>query len=153
MDPGWVEQLGMTGAAALVQAAGTEVWQLARSAFTRLLGRGDPVRDAVTERRLDALAAEVEQAPPGQRDEVRQRLLPDWRRRLADLVEEDPAVADAVRHLQADLMARLPTPQQQWILHVTASAPGARAQGVMFGNIFNHPATTMGDPAGEDRPR
>ncbi|MCW3819718.1 hypothetical protein ONA91_35305 [Micromonospora sp. DR5-3] len=154
---GWLEQLGMTGAAALVQAAATEVWQLARSGFTRLFGGGDREREAVAERRLDALAAEVEQAPSSQRDQVRQRLLPAWQTRLADLIEEDPAAADALQALRNEVLARLPAPQQQWVQNITASASGATAQGVMFGNIINHPnppAEEAGGPAaGEVSPR
>lgn len=139
MDVGWLAQLGTTGALVLVQAAATDVWQLARTGFARLLGRGDRAREAVAERRLDALAAEVEQALPAQRDEVRRRLLPAWQTRLADLVEEDPAAADALQVLRDELLTRLPTPQQQWVQNITASAVGATAQGVMFGNIINHP--------------
>lgn len=139
MDLGWLMQLGAAGAAVLVQAAATDVWQVARAGFVRLFGRGDRARKAVAERRLDALAAEVEKAPPAQRDEVRQRLLPTWQTRLTDLLEDDPATADALRVLCDQLRARLPAPQQQWVQSITASAPGATAQGVMFGNIINHP--------------
>ncbi|WP_328345482.1 hypothetical protein [Micromonospora sp. NBC_00421] len=140
--------LGMTGAAVLVQAAATDMWQVARSGFTRLLGRGDPHRETATVRRLDALAAEVEQAPPAQRDQVRQRLLPAWQMRLSDLIEEDPARTDALRDLRDELLTRLPTPQQQWIQNITATASGATAQGVMFGSIINHPAPPGTDPIG-----
>ncbi|MFG1954828.1 hypothetical protein [Micromonospora sp. NPDC048830] len=152
MDLGLLAQLGTTGALVLVQAAATDVWQLARAGFTRLLGRGDREREAVAERRLDALAAEVEQALPAQRDEVRRRLLPAWQTRLGDLMEEDPAAADALQVLRDELLARLPAPQQQWVQNITASAPRATAQGAMFGNIINHPnpATDPGDRADGD---
>jgi hypothetical protein len=138
----------MTGAATLVQAAATEAWELARSGFARLLGRGDQEREAIVARRLDALASEVEQSPIEQRDELRQRLLPAWQTRLADLIEENPAAADALRNLRDELLTRLPASQQQWVQNITASAPGATAQGVMFGNIVNHPALPATDPAG-----
>lgn len=151
MDLGWLAQLGATGAAALVQAAATEVWQLARSRFIRLFGRGDKEREAAAQRRLDALAAEVEQTPPAQRDQVRQRLLPVWQARLADLIEEDPAAAEALRSLLDELLALLPRPQYQWVQNVTATASGAgasaNAQGVMFANVMNHPAQANVLPA------
>ncbi|GGM46734.1 hypothetical protein ACFFX1_18840 [Dactylosporangium sucinum] len=139
MDLAWLAQVGMTGAAALVQAVATDGWQLARDGFARLLGRGDPGREGLAGQRLDALAAEVEQAPADQRDEVRRRLLPAWQTRLTDLVEEDPALAEALVALRDEVLERLPAAQQQWVQHITASAPGATAQGVMFGNIINHP--------------
>ncbi|MEU8263212.1 hypothetical protein AB0C02_21595 [Micromonospora sp. NPDC048999] len=145
MDLGGLAQLGMTGAAVLVQAAATDAWQVARSGFVRLFGRGDREREAVAGRRLDALAAEVEQATLAQREEVRQRLLPAWQTRLADLIEDDPATADALQSLRDELLARLPAPQQQWVQNITASAPGATAQGVMFGNIITHPAPATGE--------
>jgi hypothetical protein len=157
VDLGWLAQVGTTGAAVLVQAAATEVWQAARSGFVRLFGHGDGEREAVAERRLDALAAAVEQAPPEQRDQVRQRLLPAWQTRLSDLIEEDPATADALRALRDELLARLPTPRQQWVQNITATASDATAQGVMFGNMINHlspPAAGPGDPtAGEGLPQ
>lgn len=151
----WLLGLATAAAAALVQAAATDTWRVARTGFVRLLGRGDRQREALTERRLDALATSVEQEPAAQRDEVRRRLLPAWQTRLADLIEEDPAVADALRKLRDELLARLPTPQQQWIQNITASASGATAQGAMFGNIINHPgppAADPGDPARSEVP-
>ncbi|MFI7026937.1 hypothetical protein ACIBMZ_29915 [Micromonospora sp. NPDC049900] len=152
MDLGWLAQLGTTGALVLVQAAATDVWQLARAGFTRLLGRGDRKGEAVAERRLDALAAEVEQAPPAERDEVRRRLLSAWQTRLVDLIEEDPSAAEALQVLRDELLARLPAPQQQWVQNITASAPHATAQGVTFGNIINHSnlATDPGNRADGD---
>ncbi|WP_433357930.1 hypothetical protein ACQPYV_12735 [Micromonospora saelicesensis] len=148
MDLGWLAGLGASAAAVLVQAAATDVWQGARSGFARLLGRGDPRRETAAVWRLDALAAEVEQAPPAQRDQVRARLLPAWQTRLSDLVEEDPVTADGVRDLRDELVTRLPTAQQQWIQHITATASGATAQGVMFGSIVNHPTPPEADPSG-----
>jgi hypothetical protein len=141
-DMDWLAQLAASGATTLVGAAATDAWQYGRDGFARLLGRGHQDREAVAERRLQALAAEVERAPVGERAELRQRLLPAWQTRLADLLEEDPAVAELLRGLVDELRERLPSVQQQWVQHVTASADGAVAQGVMFGNIINHPGRT-----------
>ncbi|MEO3927400.1 hypothetical protein ABGB07_26540 [Micromonosporaceae bacterium B7E4] len=78
---------------------------------------------------------------------MRERLLVAWQARLVDLMEEDPTAAEAVRLLSGELQAKLPAARQQWIQNVTAAAPGATAQGVMFGNIVNHPAP--GEPPRE----
>ncbi|MEV4830584.1 hypothetical protein AB0K25_19965 [Micromonospora sp. NPDC049257] len=149
MDFAWLTQLAATGGAALVQSAATDAWHSARLGFTRLLGRGDLKRETVARRRLDALAAEVERALPAHRDEVRCRLLPVWQTRLADLIEEDPAAGAAVRTLRDELLAALPTSQQQWVQqYVNATAAGATAQGVMFGNIINYSASSPAEPSG-----
>ena len=138
MDADWLLQLATSGATTLVGAAATTAWEEARSGFARLFGRGEKKREEIAAVRLDALAAEVEQAESSERDAVRQRLLPVWQTRLADLLEEDPAVTGVLRSLRDELLVRLPKAQQQWVQNITADAVGAIAQGVMFGNIYNY---------------
>lgn len=145
----WLAQLATSGATTLVGAAATDAWQHARDGFARLLGRGREDREAVAERRLQALAAEVERAPLDERAGLRQRLLPAWQTRLADLLEEDPAAAELLRGLVDEVRERLPSVQQQWVQHITATACGAVAQGVMFGKIINHPGQTSSESTGE----
>ena len=138
MDPE-IASILTTAAATLVAAATTDVWQQVRNGFARLLGRGDHGQEMAATRRLDALATAVEQASPDKRAEVRQQLQADWGVRLADLIEDDPAVAYSLRSLVDQVRAQLPAPQQQWVQNITASAAGATAQGVMFGgSIINH---------------
>jgi hypothetical protein len=146
VDITWILQLGSSGAAALVGAAATDAWTTARSAFVRLLGRGNKTSESLAERRLDALAAEVEQAEGAEREAVRKRLLAVWQTRLSDLLEEDPDLATTMKSVRDDLQARLPERQQQWVQNVIASATGATAQGVMFGSIVNHGTTPAADP-------
>ncbi|MEU5554131.1 hypothetical protein ABZ738_30595 [Micromonospora sp. NPDC047793] len=104
--------------------------------------RGDQRREAIVAGRLDALQSEVQAATPDQREQARQRLLPGWQIRLADLLEENPDLAEAIQQLRDELRPQLPVVQQQWVQNVTATAGGATAQGAMFGNIINHPALT-----------
>ncbi|TDB81056.1 hypothetical protein [Micromonospora sp. KC721] len=148
MDTDWLVQLATSGATTLVGAAATDAWQQARLGFARLLGRGDAGRQELVTARLDRLASAVEQADAAERDLVRQQLLPAWQARLADLLEEDPAAAATLSGLRDELQSQLPAVQRQWVQHITASAAGATAQGVMFGNIINQPA-----PPAADRPR
>src|SRR5262245_51291073 len=75
----WITSLAATGGATLVAAAATDAWQQAKAGFARLFGRGDHDREAAVARRLDALAGEVEQAPPARRAELLQRLRDEWR--------------------------------------------------------------------------
>jgi hypothetical protein len=124
MDAAWLAQLAATGAAALVGAVATDAWETARDGFGRLLRRRSAEAEPLTERRLDALAAEVEQAPPEERDAVRRRLIPVWETRLADLIEEEPALADDLAGLSEQVHARLPVSAQQWVQHITAHQGG-----------------------------
>jgi hypothetical protein len=137
-----IEALAMSGAATLVGAMATDAWQAARSAIARLFGHGDKRRQEVAETRLDHAAAEVENADAAQRDQVRERLMGSWQTRLADLLEENPQEETELRLLIDRLRRQLPPSQQAWVQNVSASAPGAVAQGVMGGNIINYPSGT-----------
>ncbi len=139
MDLDWLDQLAMSGATTLVGAAATEAWHQARAGFVRLFG-GDPKRDIRIGRRLDELGRDVEQADVDKRDSVRQRSAAAWQTRLADLLEDDPGSAEALRMWQQQIEDLLPPAQQQWVQNIVATAPGAVAQGVMFGAIYNRPA-------------
>ncbi|MFG1954432.1 hypothetical protein [Micromonospora sp. NPDC048830] len=137
MDPTNRQQLATTAASVLVSAPATAVWPDARGGFVRLLGTGDRDREMVAGR-LDRLAAEIEQAPPAERETVRWRSLPGWQARLLDFLEANEAAASPLGKLRDEIRSRLPTPQQQWVQNITASASGATAQGAMFGNVINH---------------
>lgn len=132
-------QLATEGATVLVSAVATDAWQYARDGFTRLLGRGRPDHEEAVGRQLEALATAVERAGDDRRPVVRQQLLPAWQVRVGDLLDQDETAGPALRDLVAELRRRLPPAQQQWVQHITASASGAVAQGVMFGDIVNHP--------------
>ncbi|MEU8819268.1 hypothetical protein [Actinoplanes sp. NPDC048796] len=134
----WILPLAEAGGTAVAAAAGTEAWKMAREGIGRLFGRDDAKRAALTQRRLDESAAEVERASVAERDTVRSRQRVIWQTRLADLIEEEPAVADELRTLITQLGERLPAEQNLWVMHVTAGAPNSTAQGVQGGNIINH---------------
>ena len=139
MDPEILSLLN-TGAATLVAAAATDAWQQARKGFARLLGRGDQGRERATERRLDALAAAVQQASPEGRAEVCRQLQAAWQVRLGDLIEDDPNIAPSLQDLIERVRTELPIRQQAWVQNVTASGQGS-AYGVMGhgGSIHIHP--------------
>jgi hypothetical protein len=134
-----VAELAMTGAATVVGAMATDAWQAARTKVAGLLGRGDDSRRELAETRLERAAAEVEIAEPDRREEVRERIAAAWQVRLVDLLEEHPEAEAELRRVIEDLSSRLPPAQQSWVQHITASGQGSVAQGVMFGNIINHP--------------
>ncbi len=131
---------GQTVAAAAI----TDMWESVRGRFARLLGRGDARKTQVadgwlaqTREQLDAAApgAEVEQAKQAQAER--------WAGRFADLLDEEPGVADKLRTLVEEVAAQLPAGAVSAAdhslaagrdLHITASG-GGLAAGVVHGNV------------------
>ncbi|MFI2355707.1 hypothetical protein ACH5AG_13610 [Streptomyces anulatus] len=75
--------LAAAGGAAVVSAAGTELWETFRSQVARLLGRGNDATEQITLERLDRTAAELE---PAAADDSSA-----WASRFSDALEEaDP---------------------------------------------------------------
>ncbi|HMH91434.1 MAG TPA: hypothetical protein VK586_10170 [Streptosporangiaceae bacterium] len=68
---------------------------------------------------------------------VRLRLEGVWEGRLRDLLAEDPAAARELRGVLAEIR-RHSSPGVQMVQNISSSAPGATAQGAMFGNVINH---------------
>ena len=73
-----------------------------------LLGRGDPERERLAGQRLDQARDQLVAAPGQQVEQVRADLVAVWRTRLADLLEEDPAVAGDLQALVDQVQAELP---------------------------------------------
>ena len=89
----------------VVAAATTDAWEAARRGFARLLGRGDPERTKVAERRLAETREQLTGAagrgsgagPRGAGGAVGGR--------LADLLEEDPGAEADLRALVQEIQA------------------------------------------------
>jgi hypothetical protein len=92
----------------VVAAATTDAWEAARNGFARLLGRGDPDRTAVTERRLAETREQVVEATGTDLEQTRAALEAQWVTRLADLLEDDPGVEADLRMLVQQIQAQLP---------------------------------------------
>jgi hypothetical protein len=104
----------------------------------KLFARGGERRAELVRDHLDRDAAAIEAASPGERDEVRAHLLPSWQVRLADLLEEFPDAREELSAWVEQVRAQLPTAQASWVQNISANAPGATAQGAMFGNVINY---------------
>ena len=63
-----INALASSGATALVGAAATDAWQLARAKFSQLAARWGTRRQTQVTERLDETAAQVEAASPAARD-------------------------------------------------------------------------------------
>jgi hypothetical protein len=134
----WIAAAAAAGGTALIGAAATDAWQTARDGVVKLFARGGKRRAELVRDRLDRDVAVIEEAGPGERDEVRARLLPGWQVRLADLLEEFPDAREELSAWAEQVRAQLPAAQASWVQNITAAAPGATAQGAMFGNVVNY---------------
>ncbi|GAA2383076.1 hypothetical protein GCM10010170_091840 [Dactylosporangium salmoneum] len=135
----WLLPIVTTGGTTLMTAVATDVWNVARDGIARLFRHAGERRATLVSGWLDEDAAAITAADGVARDELRQRLASTWQTRLADLLAEYPEAAEELQGLTTRVREALPAPQQQYIQNINASAQGATAQGVMFGNIINHP--------------
>lgn len=106
LDPA-IQAVITAGGTTLVSAMATDAWQTARTAFARLLGRGDQARQALAEKRLDESAGQLTGLAGTDLESTRAALLPAWQTRLADLIEEHPELADELGQVTAQVQERL----------------------------------------------
>lgn len=79
--------LATAGGSAVVQAAGTEVWEGLRVRVARLLGRGDGEHERAELERLDRTAGVLEASEPARAEQVRARQEASWQTRFETLLE------------------------------------------------------------------
>jgi hypothetical protein len=109
---------------ALGAAAGAGAWAQARSGIVALFRRHARDTTAIEEQ----LTADRDRLARGDAATV-----DAWRARLTELLQERPEAVAELRDWES-------RQTQQNVQHITASAPNATAQGVMFGTIVNHHA-------------
>ncbi len=97
--------------AALLGAMANDAWSMTRARFARLFGQGDARREEITLERLDRSAEAVEASPPQEHEAIRQELLPYWKTRIGDLLEERPEISDELRTLVEQIRVQLPPVQ------------------------------------------
>jgi hypothetical protein len=127
----------------VVAAAATDAWEAARGRFARLLGRGDSKQEQVAEQRLEETRQWLGRAEGGDLAQVRAALAERWAGRLADLLEEDPAVEADLRVLVEETRAALPAEGVSAADHAVAAGRdvnitavgGGVAAGVIHGNV------------------
>jgi hypothetical protein len=152
----WIAAAAAAGGTALIGAAATDAWQTARNGVVKLFALGGKRRAELARDRLDRDAAVIDAAGPGERNGVRARLLPEWQVRLADLLEEFPGAREELIAWAEQVLAQLPAAQASWVQNITAAAPGATAQGAMFGNVINYdevprPGASTAQPGTDSR--
>jgi hypothetical protein len=120
----WIAAAAAAGGTALIGAAATDAWQTARDGVVKLFARSGKRRTELVRDRLDQDVAVIEAAGPGERDEVRARLLPGWQVRLADLLEEFPDAREELSAWAEQVRAQLPSAQASWVQNNTAREHG-----------------------------
>ena len=156
MDP-----LVLAAASAVVSALATDAWQQGREAVVRLWRRARPDHVAAIESELDDTRSEVLAARGNADSQAEEGLVADWQRKLKRLLTADPELGvELLRVLDEELTPLLPVAERervQVIQNVTSSAPGAVAQGAMFGNVINYgdaaPRTGLSRPPAPAAPR
>ncbi|MFE7272758.1 hypothetical protein [Streptomyces sp. NPDC057623] len=99
--------LAAAGGAAVVQAAGTDVWTGLRQAVARWFGRGDGQREQAELERLERTAEELRTAAAEQAERLRIRAEAAWQTRIENLLEslhddERERAAEELRTLLAE---------------------------------------------------
>jgi hypothetical protein len=101
-----VTELASLAANTVVAAAVTDAFEGVRDRVARLFGRGKP--DPATERRLEAMHAELSTVTSADAASVEAAQQVQWRVRFADLCETYPEAAKELAQLIAELRPQLP---------------------------------------------
>lgn len=146
--------LAMLAGNTVVAAATTDAWEAARHGFARLLGRGDPERTMVAERRLAETHEQLAGAVGGDLESARSALQAQWVTRLVDLLEEDPAVEADLRALVQEIQTSLPAGVISAADHAVAAGRDvnitASGGGVAIGAVHGSVAPPGPLPPGRD---
>jgi hypothetical protein len=100
-----VESLLLLAGQTIVAAVATDAWDLCQRGFARLLGRGDPKKEQLTEQRLEETRQQLTGAGS---DQVRAAQAVAWKTRLEGLLEENPDAEAELRALVQQIQAQLP---------------------------------------------
>jgi hypothetical protein len=139
----------------VVAAATTDAWEAARRKFARLLGRGDPKKEQLAEKRLEETRQQLDGVSGQELEQARADLARAWQVRLTDLLEEDPGAEAELRAVVAEIRAQLPTGTVATSDHTVAAgrdvnisaSQGGVAAGVIHGDVAS-PGPTRPGPAG-----
>jgi hypothetical protein len=138
--------LASTGGNALVTAMVTDGWEGMRTRIARLFGRGEKKETEATLERLDQSRAMLAGLAGAKLARVRAEQEIVWRTRVGDLLERDPAVADELGVLVAQIHAQSIGSAGRVEQHVTGidhaqqAVQGYGVQNVTFGGQGGHSA-------------
>lgn len=126
MDPD-LTALTSTAATTVVQLLATAAWKQATNAVGGLWRRVYPQRAETVQAELEERRAEVLAARQTEDGQLEQALVGEWQGRLQRLVAADPAVAEELRRVVAELRAVLAdvAPSQHTTITMQATAFGS----------------------------
>jgi hypothetical protein len=131
--------LAATGGTALVTAMVTDGWEAVRTRFARLLGRGDSKETETAAAQLERSRALLAPLSGAELERARAEQMIAWRARLEDLLERDPAAAEKLRTLVAEVQTQVVRSGGRVEQHATAhdqaqqAVQGHGVQNVSFG--------------------
>ena len=140
----------------VVAAATTDAWESARRKFARLLGRGDPKKEQLADKRLEETREQLAGVSGQELERARAELGQVWQVRVADLLEEDPDAEAELRALVEEIGAQLRAGAVSAADHSVAAGGdvnvcadrGSVAAGVIHGNVAPPGPTPPGPVAG-----
>jgi hypothetical protein len=141
----------------LVAAATTGVWEVAGRKLVPLLGGGDRKKEELAERRLQETRQQLERVSGRELEKARADLGRVWQVRLADLLEEDPAVEAELGAVVKAILAQLPARTVAAAGHAAAgqdvNISAAEAMGRPHGDVVPPGPTRPGPVGGLPGPR
>jgi len=134
-----------------VAAASTGVWEVAGRKLVPLLGGGDRKKEQLAERRLKETRQQVERVSGRELEKARADLGRVWQVRLADLLEEDPAVEAELRAVVKEILAQLPARTAAAVEHAAAAGQDVNTSASEAGVAAGRPHGEV-VPPGPTRP-
>jgi hypothetical protein len=140
----------------VVTAATTDAWEAARRKFARLLGRGDPKKEQLADKRLEETRQQLEGVSGEELRKAQADLARAWQVRLEDLLEEDPGIEAELRAMVEEIRAQLPAGTVTAADHAVAAGrdvnikaiSGGLAAGVIHGDVAPPGPTRPGPDRG-----
>jgi hypothetical protein len=139
----------------VVAAATTDAWEAARRKFARVLGRGDPKKEQVADKRLEETRRQLAALTGQELGQAQLELARAWQVRVADLLEENPSVEAELRTVVEEIRAQLPAGVVSAGDHSVAAgrdvnisaSQGGLAAGVIHGDMALPDPTKAGPAA------
>lgn len=144
--------LAQAGAATLVAAMATDLWQSTRDSVLGLFRRDDPSRTTTIEAQLDGNAVMMREATNPQ--DVRQALFGLWALELESLLRRDPSCRGPLYQLTTEVNGDLPADRRVFVQEQHNSArDSGTMMAVQYGDLHAYrPADTGPCPPLPDRP-
>ncbi|MFI1887293.1 hypothetical protein [Streptomyces jumonjinensis] len=141
--------LAASGATALVGAMVSDAWSQARERVARFLARGEDPQPVDYAEELETFRTELVAAHDAEDTEAAADIEDEWRLRLRRALRADPAAAEELRVLLAELAPQAAEPRTAVVNTISGGTyHGPVIQGDRFSQLTFHSSTATG-PAGQ----